>query len=117
MKIHLHNIEIPVYTGIYNWEKKVKQGLILNVEILLKDKIIQNINDTVDYDKIYNLIITSSKQKHFDLLEQLVETLISKILNTFFSIKYCKITAQKQTMFLSKFKVSVEMDQYNNNAN
>ncbi|MCK5391899.1 MAG: FolB domain-containing protein, partial [Deltaproteobacteria bacterium] len=60
MIIKIKNLKLRTIVGIYEWEKKTKQDIVINVEIEFDgSKAIEtdNIEDTVDYKTITKKII------------------------------------------------------------
>jgi len=74
MILRLENIRLRTIVGIYEWEKKSKQDIIINVELefdgaaAIKN---DNIKDSVNYKTINKQIITLVENTNFDLIEKI----------------------------------------------
>lgn len=75
MIIHIENLRLRTIIGIYDWEKKIKQDVIINVVIEFdgsKAGKSDNIEDTIDYKSITKEIISYVENGQFNLIEKLV---------------------------------------------
>ena len=74
MILRIENIRLRTIVGIYEWEKKSKQDVIINVELefdgasAIKS---DNIKDSVNYKTINKQIITLVENTNFDLIEKI----------------------------------------------
>lgn len=84
MDIHIKNLRLRTIIGIFDWEKKEKQDLIINVRIGFDGSKAQQtdaIDDTLDYKSITKAIIEKVEQTHYNLIEKLVSDLHDLIFN------------------------------------
>ena len=83
-KIFINNLNLIASIGVYEQEKKNKQKIIVNLEILLTNDTepqSDNLQQTQDYSQFRKCVIDVVESKHFDLLEILtkkIHTTISK---------------------------------------
>ena len=83
-KIFINNLNLIASIGVYEQEKKNKQKIIVNLEILLTNDTepqSDNLQQTQDYSQFRKCVTDVVKSKHFDLLEILtkkIHTTISK---------------------------------------
>ena len=80
MIIKIKNLRLRTFVGIYDWEKKDKQDVIINVELEFdgeKSQISDNIEDTVNYKTITKKIINYVENGNFNLLEKMAGGIIS----------------------------------------
>ncbi len=73
MIIKIENLRLRTIVGIYDWEKKEKQDLVINVTIEFdgeKAALTDSIEDTVDYKSINKKIINFVETNNFNLLER-----------------------------------------------
>ena len=83
-KIFINNLILISSIGVYEQEKKIKQKIIVNLEILLTNDTEPQSDDlqqTQDYSQFRKCVIDIVHSKHFDLLEILtkkIHTVISK---------------------------------------
>lgn len=74
MILRIINLRLRTVVGIYEWEKNVKQDIVINVEIEFEgDKAIEtdNISDSVDYKKINKEIISTVENSEYNLIEKI----------------------------------------------
>lgn len=74
MIIKIDNLKLRTIVGIYEWEKKTKQDVIINVEMEFDGtKAIKtdDIEDTVDYKAITKKIIAMVEGTQFNLIERI----------------------------------------------
>jgi len=74
MILRIENIRLRTIVGIYEWEKKSKQDVIINVELEFDGAAAiksDNIKDSVNYKTINKQIITLVENTNFDLIEKI----------------------------------------------
>lgn len=101
MTIHLNNVELYGYHGLYKEEQILGNTFIVNlsVEFIPIVTKINEISDTIDYVEVYEMV-KQRMQTPTALLETIVEDIASSILSKF-SI------AQKVTIEITKTKVFI----------
>lgn len=85
-KIILSQIQVNTIIGVLNWERKVKQKLLIDVEVVLdlhKAGKSDDLNDSVDYSKIAARCIDIAQEGQFFLLEGLAEAMATAVLQAF----------------------------------
>lgn len=73
MIIKIENLRLRTIVGIYDWEKKNRQDLVINVTIDFdgrKAAESDSIDDTLDYKAINKKIISFVEKNDFNLLER-----------------------------------------------
>ncbi len=112
-KILIENLTCSASIGVYENEKLNKQEIIINLEILLINKIkthTDNLNDVADYGKFRRIVLDVVNSKHFNLIEMLADNLIKK-LETFDKVQNVKLKITKPHIFNDCF-VSYEISNY-----
>ena len=112
-KIFIENLICSASVGVYESEKLNKQKIIINLEILLINKMkthTDNLNDVADYGKFRRIILDVVNSKHFNLIETLADSLIKKI-ETFEKIENVKLKITKPDIF-DDCSVSYEFSNY-----
>ncbi len=82
-KILINNLIIQASVGVYENEKKNKQKIIVNVELLLSNDSEpknDNLESTQDYSEFRKSLIEIIQSQHFQLLEVLVEKIHSTLM-------------------------------------
>ncbi len=81
--IRITDLKLKAIIGIYDWERKLKQDVIINLELTFnssKAAKSDNIKDTVDYKSLKKRIIALVESSKFFLLEKLVEQVLNLIM-------------------------------------
>lgn len=82
-KIALKNIKFYAYHGVLEKEREVGQNFFIDVEMYLnleKSGITDNLEDTVDYSNIYDIIKCVTLNNKFKLIEALAHRISDEIL-------------------------------------
>ncbi len=79
-QIKLNDLEFYAYHGYYEVERKTGNQFIINVDLQIKsfDEVSDDINDTIDYQDIYNIC-----KDVMSTPEKLLETVLFKIIQRF----------------------------------
>ena len=85
-KIRLESLETKCIIGIFDWERKIRQKIIIDLEIpadarkaARKDRI----QDTVDYKSIAKHTLAFVSDSRYQLIEALAEKLAASLLQKF----------------------------------
>ena len=100
-KIFIHNFELMASIGVYENERKNKQKIIINLDILLTNSSEPKADDlmeTQDYSQFRNEIKNIVQSKHFQLLEILVEKIHNNLIKKDFVIG-ATVKISKPTIF------------------
>jgi dihydroneopterin aldolase len=85
-KITLKNMKFFAYHGILSEEREKGQNFFIDVELFLdlkKPGESDNLEDTVDYSKIYDMIKHITEENRFQLIEKLAESLTKGIMTSY----------------------------------
>jgi len=88
-KVIIKDLILNISIGIHDFEKKERQRVKFNIEILTNPYVIPNnkdLNSILNYEEIVSMIEKITYQKHHELLEDLAE----KIFNMIFKNKLVK---------------------------
>jgi dihydroneopterin aldolase len=102
MKINLKKIKIKTPIGCYKWERAIKRTLLISLSIDLKGNISNDqdekydLSNTIDYDKINNLIQNICIKKQYELIENLCYDIGSNLLAEFSLIEKCIVRVYKK---------------------
>ncbi len=81
-KVIIKDLILNISVGIHNFEKKKKQRVKFNIEILTNPYVIPNnkdLNSILDYEKIIGQIQKITFLRHHELLEDLAENIFNMI--------------------------------------
>ncbi|MEQ1529754.1 MAG: dihydroneopterin aldolase [Methylococcales bacterium] len=96
--IFLGGLEIQTIIGIYDWEREVKQTVVLDIEMafdISKAAETDDIQYTLDYKTVSKRIIAFVEESRFFLVEKLIAE-IANILQNEFQVPWVKITLNKK---------------------
>jgi 7,8-dihydroneopterin aldolase/epimerase/oxygenase len=96
--IFLGGLEIETVIGIYDWERTIKQKIVLDIEMafdIKKAAATDNISYTLDYKAVSDRIVEFVENSQFFLVETLIEE-IAKILLHEFPSPWIKIVLNKK---------------------
>ena len=95
--IFLQALEIDTVIGIYDWERKIKQKVVFDLEMatdIRKAADSDKIEDTLNYKAVAKRVISFVEDSHFELVETLAERVAEIILQEF-SVPWVKLTLNK----------------------
>ncbi len=96
--IFLRGLEIETIIGIYEWERELKQTVILDLEMATDIRPAAETDDiehTVDYKAVAKRLIHFVENSDFYLVETLAEK-IAQLLLEEFSVPWVKLTLNKK---------------------
>ncbi|ANE54220.1 MULTISPECIES: dihydroneopterin aldolase [Methylomonas] len=96
--IFLGGLEIDTVIGIYDWERKIKQKVILDIEMgcdIRKAAASDDIAHALDYKTVSDRVVDFVERSEFYLVETLIEE-VANILLGEFKIPWIKITLNKK---------------------
>jgi dihydroneopterin aldolase len=97
-KIFLTALSTECIVGIWDWERKVKQTVVIDVEMacdVRKAALSDHIDDTVDYKKVSKRLLSFVSESQFQLVETLAEN-IARIIVTEFVVPWVRVRLNKQ---------------------
>ena len=95
--IFLRDLEINATIGIFEWEKRIKQKVRIDLEMgtdIAKAAASDAIEDTLDYKAISKRIIQFVEDSSYELIETIIEK-VSEILLNEFNIPWVRVTISK----------------------
>ena len=81
-KVIIKDLTLSIFVGIHNFEKKKKQRVKLNIEILTDPYVSPNrkdLNSILNYEEVVMQIEKLANLKHHELLEDLAENIFNII--------------------------------------
>lgn len=96
--IFLRGLHIETVIGIYDWERKIRQPVILDLEMatdIRKAAASDDIADTLDYKAVSKRITSFVESSEFFLVETLAER-ITRILIEEFGVPWVRLTLNKK---------------------
>lgn len=96
-KIFLRALEVDAVIGIWDWERNIKQKVIIDLEMAADIKraaASDSIEDTLDYKGVAKRLISFVGDSNFQLVETMAET-IAKIVVTEFEVPWVRVSVNK----------------------
>ena len=112
MIIKIKNLEIECNIGIYDWEKTFNRKLIINIEAeTLNEKscLSDDINDTFDYQIIYNNIKQIIAKKKYNLIECLAKDILEMICSQEL-VSFARVEIDKIKIFEDVYSCAVVLE-------
>jgi len=95
--IFLQALEIDTVIGIYDWERKIKQKVVFDIEMatdIRKAAASDHIDDTLNYKAVAKRVISFVEESNFELVETLAEGVAAIILKEF-DVPWLRLTLNK----------------------
>lgn len=95
--VFIHDLQIETVIGIYDWERKIRQIISLDIEMatdISKASKSDDIDDALSYKTVAKRLIDFVEQSEFELVEALAEKICAIILEEF-QVPWVKLTLHK----------------------
>ncbi len=96
--IYLKDLRIETIIGIYDWERRTKQTVILDIEMatdIKKAAQSDDIADTLNYKAVAKRLISFVEESEYELVETLAERVAEILLNEF-KLPWLRLQLNKQ---------------------
>ena len=96
--IFLGGLTTECIIGIWDWERRVKQKIVLDIEMasdIRKAAASDHIDDTLDYKRVAKRLLQFVGDSQFQLVETLTER-IAEIIVTEFDVPWVRVRLNKQ---------------------
>ncbi|MDN6967341.1 dihydroneopterin aldolase [Oenococcus sp. UCMA 17063] len=79
-KIRINNMKFYGHIGVYREEKTLGQKLEIDLEVQIKsEKLADELTETIDYGKIYQVVSQTVQENKVDLIESLASMILKKV--------------------------------------
>lgn len=115
-KIFIHALKTEAIIGIFDWERQVKQTVIVDIEIsadVAKAALSDSINDTLNYKRIAKRVLAFVEESKFHLVETLAERIAMLLLEDF-GVDWVSISLSKPGAIRSSRDVGVMLERDRN---
>jgi dihydroneopterin aldolase len=95
--IFIHALKTEAIVGIFEWERQVKQSVILDIEFsadIRKAALTDSIDDTLNYKRVAKRVLAFVEESRFHLVETLAEHVAMLILEEF-AVAWVRISLSK----------------------
>ncbi len=96
--IYLRDLRIETIIGIYEWERRIKQTIVLDIEMVTDIRQAarsDHIKDTLNYKAVAKRLISFVEESRFQLVETLAEQVAGIIINEF-NVPWLRLQVNKQ---------------------
>ncbi len=96
--IFVRDLRIPTVIGIFDWERAIKQTVVLDLEMaadIRRAAASDSIDDTLSYKDVAKRLIEFVGDSEFQLVETLAERVAGIVLEEF-SVPWVRVTLNKQ---------------------
>ena len=96
--IFLSGLTVDCIVGIWDWERRVKQKIVLDLEMeadVRKAAASDAIDDTLDYKRVSKRLLAYVGESQFQLVETLAER-VAEIIVTEFGVPWVRVRLNKQ---------------------
>jgi dihydroneopterin aldolase len=110
--IFLSSLTVECIVGIWEWERRVKQTVIIDVEMaadIRKAAATDHIDSTIDYKKVAKRLLSFVADSQFQLVETLTER-IAQIIVTEFGVSWVRVRLNKRGAIRSARDVGVQIE-------
>jgi len=95
--VFIEGLEIEALIGIYDWERRIRQPLVFDIEMAFDNRVpaaTDAIADTLNYKAISNRVVDYVSQSSFELVETLAER-VAQIILTEFGVQRVRLKLSK----------------------
>ncbi len=95
--VFIEDLTIETVIGIYDWERKIRQKVVFNIEMGTDIKAAaatDTIENTLDYKAVAKRIIAFVEDSEFQLVETLAER-VAEIIQSEFGVPWLKLKLSK----------------------
>ena len=95
--VFIHDLQIETVIGIYDWERKIRQTVSLDIEMatdVAKAATRDDIDDALSYKSVAKRLIDFVERSEYELVETLAEQ-ICRIVRDEFGVPWVRLTLHK----------------------
>ena len=110
--VFIEDLRIETVIGIYDWERKIKQIVALDLEMAFdnrKPAASDRIEDTLDYKAVSKRLIAFVESSHFELVETLAER-CAEIVQRDFGVTWLSLKLSKPGAVTGSKAVGVRIE-------
>jgi dihydroneopterin aldolase len=111
-KIFIHALKTEAIVGIFDWERQVKQSVVIDLEFsadIRKAALTDSIDDTLNYKAVAKRILAFIETSQFHLVETLAEHVAMLVLEEF-AVQWVSVALSKPGAIRSSKDVGVKLE-------
>ena len=117
-KIFLRELKTEAIIGIFDWERQVKQTLLIDLEMsadVRKAAATDSIDDTLNYKRVAKRLLEYIDTTSFHLVETLAESIAMLVIEEF-HVSWIKVTLNKPGAIRSSRSVGIIIEREKKDA-
>ena len=111
-KIFLSALSVECIVGIWDWERRVKQTVVIDVEMatdIRRAAASDHIDDTIDYKRVAKRLLAFVGESQYQLVETLTEA-IARVIVTEFGVSWVMVRLNKRGAIRGAKDVGIEIE-------
>ena len=111
-KIFLRELKVDTIIGIWDWERKIRQTIVIDLEMsadIAKAAATDDIKDTLDYKGVAKRVQKFVAESSFQLVETLAER-IAGIIRDEFGVAWVRVKVHKPGAIRGSRDVGIEIE-------
>jgi len=111
-KIFLHELKVETIIGIWEWERKIRQTVIIDLEMsadIAKAAATDDVADTLNYKSVAKRVQGFVADSSFQLVETLAEK-IAGIIRDEFDVAWVRVTVHKPGAIRGSRDVGIDIE-------
>ena len=111
-KIFLTELNVECIVGIWDWERRVKQTVVIDVEMaadIRRAAATDHIDDAIDYKRVSKRLLQFVGDSQYQLVETLTEQ-IARVIVTEFGVAWVKVRLNKRGAIRGARDVGIEIE-------
>ena len=95
--IYLHGLQIETIIGVHDWERQIKQTVVLDLDMgfdVARGAATDRLEDTLNYKAVAKRVIAFVQQADFQLVETLAES-IARLVREEFNVAWLRLRVNK----------------------
>ena len=108
-KIFIHALKTEAIIGIFDWERQVKQTILVDLEFsanIRKAALSDSIDDTLNYKKVAKRVLSFIEGSQFHLVETMADSIAMLLLEDF-GLEWVKVVLSKPGAIRSSRDVGI----------
>ncbi len=110
--VFIRDLEVKAVIGVFDWERKIRQRLIFNIELgtdISASAKTDSLDDTLDYKAISHAVEELAEASSYQLVEALVEEVAQMVMKDF-GVRWLSITLDKPGAVSCARSVGVQIE-------
>ena len=110
--IYLNDLRVDALIGVWDWERRIRQTLIMDVEIgtdITRAGASDDLADTVDYQAVCDRITGFTRDSDFHLIEALGQGIVETVMKEF-GVPWMRLSITKQGVLKNVREVGIVIE-------